>query len=127
MFECQVRKWGVGNPLPGGVAPEHRVRETPSGRVAGSGWILGIALPRGRRFAVDGGQLGLEPGGAVEGCATWKWRSGRAARLPVVLQSAIEVAATQGNDGVSPSNRPEHAGLFEAGTDDRLASSFDDA
>ena len=34
--------------------------------------------------------------------------------LPVVLESAVEMAASKGDDGVGPANGPEHAGLLEA-------------
>src|ERR1039457_1175972 len=61
------------------------------------------------------------------GCATKKWRSSRrAARLPVVLEAVVDVAASQGNDGVGSADRPEHAGLFETRADYGLAAGFDD-
>ena len=47
--------------------------------------------------------------------------------LPVVFKAVIELAAAQGDDGVGVANGPEHAELFEAGTDHGLASGFDDA
>src|ERR1017187_5529654 len=62
------------------------------------------------------------------GCATQKWRSSRrAARLPVVLKAVVEVAASQGDDGVGSPDRPEHARLFETRADYGLAAGFDDA
>src|ERR1039458_7274572 len=65
---------------------------------------------------------------ARDGCATWKRRSsGRAARLPVVLEAVVEVAASQGDDGVGSADRPEHAGLFETRADYGFAAGFDDA
>jgi hypothetical protein len=45
----------------------------------------------------------------------------------LVLELSVELAAPQGNDSVGAANRPEHAGLLEARTDDGLASGFDDA
>jgi hypothetical protein len=39
----------------------------------------------------------------------------------------IEAAAAQSDDGVGTSHGPEHTGLLEAYSDDRLASGFDDA
>jgi hypothetical protein len=36
------------------------------------------------------------------------------------------VTTSQRNDRVGTTSRPEHAGLFQAGTDDSLASGFDD-
>src|ERR1039458_285303 len=64
----------------------------------------------------------------ASGCATQKWRSSRrAARLPVVLKAVVEVAASQGDDGVGSPDRPEHAGLFETRADYGLAAGFDDA
>jgi hypothetical protein len=52
--------------------------------------------------------------------------SGGAPSLPIVLESAIEMAAAEGNDSVGPADSPEHAGLLEPGTDYGLASRFDD-
>jgi hypothetical protein len=47
-------------------------------------------------------------------------------KIPLcLLQSPL--AAPQGNDSVGAANRPEHAGLLEAGADDGLASRFDHA
>jgi hypothetical protein len=40
--------------------------------------------------------------------------SGGAASLPVVLELAIEMAASECNDSVGPADGPEHAGLLEA-------------
>ena len=37
------------------------------------------------------------------------------------------MAAAEGDDGICPSDGPEHAGLLEAGTDDGFAARFDDA
>src|ERR1019366_1813807 len=39
------------------------------------------------------------------------------ARRPVVLKAVVEVAASQGDDGVGSPDRPEHAGLFETRAD----------
>jgi hypothetical protein len=47
--------------------------------------------------------------------------------LPIVLELAIEMGATEVDDSVGAANGPEHAGLLEAGADDGLASGFDDA
>src|SRR5271165_6189650 len=58
-------------------------------------------------------------------CATQKWRSCRPACLPVILEAAIEVATSQGDDRVGAANGPEHAGLFQAGANDGLAASLD--
>src|ERR1035438_1499472 len=44
-----------------------------------------------------------------------------------VLEAAVEMATSQGDDCVGPPNRPEHTGLFETRTDDGLAARFDDA
>ena len=52
--------------------------------------------------------------------------SGGAPSLPIVLESAIEMAAAEGNDSVGPADSLEHAGLLEPGTDYGLASRFDD-
>src|SRR5260221_411479 len=60
-------------------------------------------------------------GDGADGCATWKWRSGRLTVLPVVCEAAIEMRAAKGEDGVGAFDGPEHAGLFEAMTDDSLA------
>src|ERR1035438_6319704 len=51
----------------------------------------------------------------------------RTACLPVILEAAVEMATSQGDDCVGPPNRPEHTGLFEARTDDGLAARFNDA
>jgi glucose/arabinose dehydrogenase len=59
------------------------------------------------------------------GCATWKWRLGSPAALPIVLESAVKVRAAECEDGVCTIDRPEHAGLFEAMADDGLATGFD--
>jgi hypothetical protein len=56
-------------------------------------------------------------------CATQKWRSG-GPRLPVVLKLAIELAAAEGENGVSPADSPEHPGLFEAFPDHGFAASL---
>jgi len=45
--------------------------------------------------------------------------------LPVVLESTIEMAAAEGDDGVGAADGPEHAGLFEPVSDDRLTAGFD--
>jgi hypothetical protein len=43
------------------------------------------------------------------------------------LETTIEMAAPQGDDGVGSANRPEHARLLQAATDYGLATSFDHA
>jgi hypothetical protein len=45
--------------------------------------------------------------------------------LPVVLESAVEMTAAQGQDRVRIPHTPKHAGLFEAGADNRFAAGFD--
>ena len=59
------------------------------------------------------------------GWATSKWKSSRPTALPIILESPVEMTTSQRNDRVGATNRPEHAGLFQAGTDDSLASGFD--
>src|SRR5271166_1211668 len=63
----------------------------------------------------------------VVGCATSKWRSSGAACLPVVLKAVVKLTTSEGDDSVSASNGPEHAGLFEASTDYGFAPGFDNA
>lgn len=67
--------------------------------------------------------------GAVKryGCATQKWKSCRPARLPIVLETAVEVGAAQSDDGVGSADGPEQTGLFEPRTIDCLAASLNDA
>ena len=65
--------------------------------------------------------------GKYKGCATWKWRSSGAACLPVVLKAVVELTTSEGDDSVSASDGPEHAGLFEARTDYGFAPGFDNA
>jgi hypothetical protein len=47
--------------------------------------------------------------------------------LPVILELTIELAAAKSDDGIGPTNGPEHAGLLAAATDNGLAAGFDDA
>jgi hypothetical protein len=47
--------------------------------------------------------------------------------LPIVLESPISAAATQGDDGVGTADSPEHTGSLQARSDDGLAASFDHA
>src|ERR1019366_8734935 len=64
------------------------------------------------------------------------WRNGRAGDIeveikrpgvtPSILKAIVEMATSQRDDGVRATNGPEHAGLFEPGTDDGFATSFDD-
>src|SRR5665811_2528842 len=61
------------------------------------------------------------------GCATSKWRSSGAACLPVVLKAVVKLTTSEGDDSVSASDGPEHAGLFEASTDYGFAPGFDNA
>ena len=49
-----------------------------------------------------------------------------AAALPIIFKAAIEVAATESDDGVGPANGPEHARLFKSRTDDGLATGLND-
>lgn len=49
------------------------------------------------------------------------------AGVPIVLEAAIEVNATKGEDGVSAVDRPEHAGLFGVIAGDGFAARLDHA
>ena len=61
----------------------------------------------------------------VSGCATLKL--GRCpTRLPVVLESAAELAASEGDNGIGSADRPEHTGLFEP-AQNRFAACLDDS
>ena len=53
--------------------------------------------------------------------------SGSPVLLPVIFEPPIDAAAAQGDDGVSAANGPEHAGSFQARSDDRLIARFDHA
>ena len=44
---------------------------------------------------------------------------------PSVLKAAVEVTAPESQDGIGAAHGPEHAGLFEALSDDGLAAGFD--
>jgi hypothetical protein len=44
----------------------------------------------------------------------------------VVLPTVIDWAAAESDDGICATDGPEHAGLFEAGTNHALATGFDD-
>src|SRR5438132_3647173 len=44
--------------------------------------------------------------------------------LPVIFESSVDAAATQGDNGISAPDSPEHAGSLEARSDDALAASF---
>jgi hypothetical protein len=44
----------------------------------------------------------------------------------VVLKASVEMATTEGDDGVGSPDGPEHAGVFEPGADHGLASGLDD-
>ena len=67
-------------------------------------------------------RLPLQP---LNGCATWKWRSCSPAALPVVLKAAVELTTPESQDCIGATHGPEHARLFEAVSDDRLAAGFD--
>src|SRR5438128_9822977 len=45
-------------------------------------------------------------------------------RFPVILELATAAVAAQSNDGVCPSYSPEHARLFESGSDYGFAARF---
>ena len=54
-----------------------------------------------------------------------KVKSGpRPSGVPVIVEFPAAVTATEGDDGVSPAHRPEHAGLLEP-ADNRFARGFD--
>jgi hypothetical protein len=44
--------------------------------------------------------------------------------LPKFFSSPAEIQATEGNDGVGPSDGPLHAGLFESESNDSFAARF---
>jgi hypothetical protein len=46
--------------------------------------------------------------------------------IPNSFHPVIEVAATQGNDGICAAHCPEHTGLLESGADHRFARGFND-
>ena len=60
---------------------------------------------------VDVGEIG-DRGSCATDDRVWdvKVRSGRPIPLPVVLEPPVDAAATQGDDGVSSAESPEHAG-----------------
>src|ERR1019366_2474608 len=98
----------------------HKVRSGPSVPT-----MNGASVPS--RYCLENtapSRSGQANGGARRRSGT---SSRRAARLPVVLKAVVEVAASQGNDGVGCPDRPEHAGLFETRADYGLAAGFDDA
>ena len=79
--------------------------------------IMATALP-----------LSMEIGATREihdACATLKL--GRCpTRLPVVLESAAELAASESDNGIGSADRPEHTGLFEP-AQNRFAACLDDS
>ena len=50
----------------------------------------------------------------------------RQARLPVIRKAAVEITASEGDNGVRSADTPEHPGLFETGTNDGLAARLND-
>lgn len=52
--------------------------------------------------------VNLRHSAKAAGCRTYKWSLSRPAFLPVVFKFAIQMAAAEGQDGVGPSNGPEH-------------------
>ena len=91
-----------------------------AGCIAGqsaSSWLTSSSLDSGLHGGVGGRSYGKSQ--------VRRWV--RDVEVQIIFEAAIEVAASQSQDGVGAAHSPEHARLLAAGTDDGFAACFDDA